>query len=94
MSTLEEVQRPMLRGVPVAWVPSSAGDYPDFAAWWQQAGRNNPRDAQGWSRISGPGVVRDRTELIPDAAWESLPASERALLEGWIQRLPLGVLYD
>jgi hypothetical protein len=94
MSTLRDVKRLMPRGNPIAWVPNAARDDPDFLAWWRHAGQNNPQDAQGWTGISGPGAASNRIELIPDEAWESLPAGERAAISRWIERLGIGVLYD
>lgn len=93
MSTLHDVKRPMLRGRPIAWIPTEARDYPDFLTWWRKIGRQHPTERRGWSMISGPGVMLDRAELIVDEAWETLPLTERELIETWIERLD-AVLYD
>ena len=94
MSRLRDVKRPMLRGRCIAWVPNAAGDFASFLDWWKRLGRRHTSDPQGWTLISGPGVVRNRAELIPDEAWNALPAAERKLIEAWLEQLDFGVLFD
>lgn len=87
-------QRYTIIGIPIVRIPSAVRCYPDFLTWWHQAGRLTPLDHKGWSTISGPGVMRNKTELISSEVWESLPESEKELIRQWAETLPLGVLYD
>jgi hypothetical protein len=75
-------------------IPASARNYPDFLTWWNEVGRLSPGESQGWSTISGPGVMRGTTEIIAPEAWNSLPAAERDLIKAWAGNLPWDVLYD
>jgi len=84
----------LIAGVPIARIPESALAYPDFLSWWNAAGRLNPHDPQGWGSISGPGVMKGRSEIISPEVWESLPESERQLIEKWAQTIPCGIHYD
>jgi hypothetical protein len=59
-----------------------------------EVGRLTPTTPQGWSTLSGPGVVWNRTEPIDFGEWAALPEDERALIKKWVQTRPIGMLYD
>jgi hypothetical protein len=84
----------MIAGVPIWIIPDSARKYPDFLTWWNDVGRLNPQDPQGWSSLSGPGVMWSRSEMIAPHLWDALPAKERELIEAWAQTIPCGLLFD
>lgn len=84
----------MIAGVPIALIPKSVLGYANFVTWWNEVGRQNPTDPQGWSSISGPGVMWSRSEMIAPEVWESMPTAERQLIEAWAQTIPVGILYD
>lgn len=81
-------------GVPVVRIPESASGYSSFMSWWKEVGRLHPEDPQGWGTLSGPGVVRGRTELITADVWGALPESERELIQSWALNLPLEMFFD
>jgi hypothetical protein len=81
-------------GRPVFRIPDSEQKYPDFLAWWREIGRLHPEHPQGWSTLSGPGVMWNRTPLISSDQWESLPEEERNLLRQWTDTFPVGMFYD
>lgn len=84
----------MIAGCPVWRIPNSEKKYPNFLAWWASVGRLNPRAAQGWSTLSGPGVMFDRVEMINPAEWAALPEEERELVRAWVETWPCGVFFD
>jgi hypothetical protein len=86
--------RTMIVGCPVLRIPNSEKKYPNFLDWWASVGRLNPRDAQGWSTLSGPGVMKDRTEIINPDEWAALPEEERVLITSWVRTWPIGMFFD
>ena len=86
--------RVSLGGVPIRRFPASAKDYPSFLSWWFALGKPRPDSSKEWFSISGPGVVRGRTELISVEDWASLEPAEAEALREWIEQIPCGVLYD
>jgi hypothetical protein len=86
--------RTMIAGCPVLNIPNSEKKYPNFLAWWASVGRLKPRDAQGWSTLSGPGVMRDRVEIINPVDWVALPAEERELITTWARTWPIDMFFD
>jgi hypothetical protein len=87
-------RRLSILGHPVVRIPASAKKYNRFLEWWLTIGKLNPEDPQGWSGISGPGVVKNRVEAISPEEWDVLPKSERDLIQTWADSLPIGVFYD
>jgi hypothetical protein len=81
-------------GTPILKIPDAEKKYKCFLDWWVEVGRLKPEDPQGWSTLSGPGVMRDRVEAIPPAEWSALPSSERDLIRAWADCLPVDLLYD
>src|SRR5215469_9611913 len=59
-------------GTPINMIPRSDKKYRNFLEWWRQVGRLKPDDPQGWSKISGPWVMRGRVEAISAEEWEAL----------------------
>jgi hypothetical protein len=84
----------LIAGVPVLWVPDKVREYPDFLTWWMKMGRLNPTDPQGWSSLSGPGVMWGRSEIIHPEVWSTLPLEERELITAWAKTLGVGMFYD
>ena len=84
----------MIAGCPVLRIPNSEKQYPNFLSWWASVGRLNPRDAQGWSTLSGPGVMKDRVEIINPVDWAALPEMERELITTWVRTWPIGMFFD
>ena len=75
-------------------IPNSEKKYPNFVAWWASVGRLKPGDPQGWSTLSGPGVMRDRVEIINPVDWAALPEEERGLITTCARTWPIGMFYD
>lgn len=86
--------RTMIAGCPVLRIPNSEKKYPNFLAWWNAVGRLKPREAQGWSTLSGPGVMWDRVEIINPSDWAALPEEERELIASWVRTWPIGMFFD
>jgi hypothetical protein len=86
--------RVCVAGRPVLEIPASEKKYPDFLTWWREVGRLNPTDPQGWSTLSGPGVMWGRKEIIPESEWLALDESERELIREWTEHFRLGLFYD
>jgi hypothetical protein len=84
----------MIAGVPIARMPNSVREFPDFLTWWNTVGRLNRSDYNGWSSISGPGVMRNRTEMVPPQVWDALPLAERELITKWAEDMPIRIFYD
>jgi hypothetical protein len=84
----------MICGVPVLRIPDAVRKYPNFLSWWREVGRLNPRDPQGWSSMSGPGVMLSRSEMIAPETWNSLPEEERQLIKRWAKTIPLRIMFD
>ena len=87
-------RRISVAGVPVFNIPKSENKYRSFLEWWFQVGRKSPEDSQGWSTLSGPGVMRDRVEAISAEDWGALTAAEQDLIRDWAENLPVGLFYD
>ena len=87
-------ERVSVAGRPVLRIPDSEEKFPDFMTWWREVGRLRPDEPQGWSTLSGPWVMRNRSPLIPANEWEALPDDERALLQRWTLTFPIGMFYD
>ena len=87
-------RRISIAGTPIFEIPNSEKKYRNFLEWWFQVGRHRPEDSQGWSTLSGPGVMRDRVEAISAEEWNELPAAEQNLIRQWAKRLPIDLLYD
>jgi hypothetical protein len=84
----------MVAGRPVFRIPDSGKKYPNFLTWWREVGREKPTDPQGWSTLSGPGVMQGRVELIRSADWSALGENERVLIQEWTKTFDIGMLYD
>jgi hypothetical protein len=93
-SDVDRPKKSMIAGVPVVRTPVLGRNYSDFLTWWNEVGRMAPGASQGWSIISGPGVMRGRTEMIAPEAWNSLPPTERELIKARAGSLPCGIFYD
>ena len=61
-----------IAGMPVLFIPDSDKKYSGFLAWWFETGRLKPTDPQGWSSLSGPGVMWNRVEAIDPGEWANL----------------------
>lgn len=81
-------------GTPILKVPKSEKTYRNFLHWWFEVGRQRPGDPQGWSTLSGPGVMRDRVEAISAKEWNALPVAEQNLIRDWAESLPVELFYD
>lgn len=64
-------------GSPVLSIPESGTKYASFLTWWMEVGRLRPTDPQGWSTYSGPRVMWNRVEAIPEEEWAGLPPEEQ-----------------
>lgn len=87
-------ERTMIVGCPVLTIPDSEIKYPNFLTWWTAVGRLTPTDAQGWSTLSGPGVMKDRVEMINPDDWAALPKQERELIREWTETWDIGLFFD
>src|ERR1700741_1512611 len=87
-------RRIAVAGRPISMIPDSETKYRNFLEWWSGVGTLKPDDPQDWSSISGPWVMRDREEAIPEKEWAGLPESEQRLIQFWADRLPIGCFYD
>jgi len=86
--------RVSVAGRSVLRIPNSEKKYPSFLAWWREVGRLHPKDPQGWTTLSGPGVTLGRTEIIPESDWQSLDESERELIREWTEHFSVKLFYD
>jgi hypothetical protein len=86
--------RSMVTGCPVLSIPNSEEKYPNLLAWWTSVGRLKPRDPQGWSTLSGPGVMNGRVEIIDPVDWAALPTMERELITSWARTWPCEMFFD
>lgn len=84
----------LIAGVPLYRIPECVKQYTSFIVWWMTEGRLDPENHDGWGSISGPGVMRGRTEIIEPSTWESLPVEDQAMIQEWAEGIPLLVLYD
>lgn len=87
--------RVKVAGRPLLSIPDSDLKYPSFIDWWMQVGRKlNPNDDHGWHTLSGPGVMWNRSELIPAEDWNGLEQDERDRITAWVRSWPIGMFYD
>lgn len=84
----------LIAGRPVYRIASSVLEYPDFLTWWREVGRLKPEDHEGWASLSGPHVMRGRTEMIHPKIWKSLSWRERREIMVWARGIPLTLMYD